>query len=151
MVNNMKIFRQSLLGVLAVGLVQWSSAVATEDPVLLLEKGWIRAMPPGMKMTAGFGRLRNLSDQALKIVGFSSPAFGEVSLHLSETIDGVSRMRGIPSLRIEAGASVELAPGGYHLMLMTPRESLEPDQPVTVVLTTADGDEFSFTVPVERR
>ena len=151
MVNKMKIFRQSLLGVLATGLLQSSTAVAAEDPVLLLEEGWIRAMPPGMNMTAGFGRLRNLSDRPLEILGFSSPAFGEVSLHLSETLDGVSRMREIPTLRIEAGASVELAPGGYHLMLMLPREALQPDQPVTVVLTTADGDAFSFTVPVERR
>jgi len=108
-------------------------------------------MPPGMKMTAGFGRLHNFSDQPLEIVGFSSPAFVEVSLHLSETVDGVSRMREIPSLRVEAGASVELAPGGYHLMLMMPRESIQPEQPVTVVLTTAEGDAFPFMLPVERR
>lgn len=147
----MQTFRRLLLGLLATGLVQWGAAVAVDIPALLLEEGWIRAMPPGMKMTAGFGRLVNPSDQLLEIVAFSSPEFGEVSLHLSETVDGVSRMRDIPLLRIEAGASVELAPGGYHLMLMMPRESFQPDQPVTVVLTTADGEAVSFTLPVERR
>ena len=147
----MQTFRQSLLGLLAIGLVQWSAAAAADDPALLLEEGWIRAMPPGMKMTAGFGRLVNPSDQPLEIVAFSSPAFGGVSLHRSETLDGVSRMREVPSLRIEAGEVVELAPGGYHLMLMMPRESFQPDQPVTVVLTTADGEEYSFALPLERR
>jgi copper(I)-binding protein len=60
-------------------------------------------------------------------------------------------MREIPSLRLEPGAAVELAPGGYHLMLTMPQESFRPDQPVTVVVTTAGGEAFSFTVPVERR
>lgn len=147
----MQTFRQSLLGLLAIGLIQWSADVSADDPALLLEAGWIRAMPPGMKMTAGFGRLVNPSDQPLEIVAFSSPAFGEVSLHRSETVDGVSRMREIPSLPIGAGEAVELAPGGYHLMLMMPRESFRPDQPVTVVLTTAGGGAFSFALPVERR
>ena len=147
----MQIFRQSLLGLLAAGLVQWGAAAAADDRALVLEEGWIRAMPPGMKMTAGFGRLLNPSDQPLEIVAFSSPVFGEVSLHRSETVDGVSRMREVPSLRIEAGEAVELAPGGYHLMLMMPRESFQPEQTVTVVLTTADGVAFSFAIPVERR
>ena len=133
-----------LAGVLAAG------AVLAADP-LAFDQAWIRAMPPGMKMTAGFGTLRNRGAEAVEIAAFSSPQFGDVSLHLSETVDGVSRMREIPSLRIEAGASVELAPGGYHLMLMMPLEPLQPDRPVTIFVTTAGGDEFSFAVPVERR
>jgi copper(I)-binding protein len=60
-------------------------------------------------------------------------------------------MREVPSLRVEAGASVELKPGGYHLMLMRPVAPLQAGQSVNLVMTAADGREFSFEVPVERR
>jgi copper(I)-binding protein len=60
-------------------------------------------------------------------------------------------MREVPALRIEAGAAVELAPGGLHLMLMRPSGPLSPKQAVSVRMTAADGREFQFEVPVERR
>jgi copper(I)-binding protein len=118
---------------------------------LSFDHAWIRALPPGMQMTAGFGVLQYRGAEPVELTAFSSPQFGDVSLHLTETTDGVNRMREIPSLRLEPGAAVELAPGGYHLMLTMPQESFRPDQPVTVVVTTAGGEAFSFTVPVERR
>ena len=55
------------------------------------------------------------------IVGASSPAFGEVSLHETRIVDGVSRMRALPELRIAPGDSAVLKPGGMHLMLMQPQ------------------------------
>jgi copper(I)-binding protein len=60
-------------------------------------------------------------------------------------------MREAPALSIPADGSVELAPGGYHLMLMMPVGPIEPGQTVTVEITSADGQVFSFQLPVERR
>lgn len=141
-----------LAGGLAAGLFCWgASGLAAAEPQLAFEAAWVRALPPGMHMTAGFGTIGNPGGEAIELTAFSSPQFGDVSLHLSETVDGVSRMREVPSLRVEAGASVELKPGGYHLMLMQPAAPLQDGQSVTVTMTTADGREFHFEVPVERR
>jgi hypothetical protein len=104
-----------------------------------------------MHMTAGFGKISNPGSEAIEITAFSSPQFTVVSLHRTETVDGVSRMRAVPSIRVEAGAAVELAPGGYHLMLMKPSAPVATGQAVTVRMTTADGRDFQFEVPVERR
>lgn len=127
------------------------SVLASEQQGLRFDGAWVRALPPGMKMTAGFGRLHNLADTPLELVGFSSPQFADVSLHRSETVDGVSRMREVPSLRIGPGETVELAPGGYHLMLMRPVADWSSEQPVVLQLQADDGSEFEFRVPVERR
>ena len=118
---------------------------------LAFDAAWIRAMPPGMGMTAGFGRLTNSGATALELVSFSSPMFGSVSLHRSERVDGVSRMREVASLRLEPGQSVELETGGYHLMLMSPQDGVDPGAQVPVEMAGAGGERFHFLLPVERR
>jgi len=124
---------------------------ATGETGLTFEEAWIRAVPPGMKMTAGFGKLGNPEAEAIELVAFASPSFGDVSLHRTELMDGMSRMREVPVLSIPAGESVELVPGGYHLMLMMPAEAIGPGQEVIVQVTVGDGRIFSFELPVERR
>ena len=134
-----------LLSLAAVGC---SPAGSTD---LAFEDAWVRPLPPGMKMTAAFGKIRNPSSEAVELVSFSSPVFGDVSLHRTELVDGVSKMREVPMLAIPAGETVELAPGGYHLMLMMPVTELNPEQPLLVLMTAADGSQFAFEIPFERR
>lgn len=121
------------------------------DDLLQFENAWIRALPPGMGMTAGFGIFRNFDAESIDLTEFFSPEFADVSLHRTEIVDGVSRMVEVPILHIDAGASVELAPGGYHLMLMKPAVPVAAGGAVTLVARTADGREYRFEVPVLRR
>lgn len=146
-----KLFKVTVLR-LAVGAISlWAQAASAGQQGLSFADAWIRAVPPGMGMTAGFGTLRNDGPADILLTAFSSPEFADVSLHRTEEVDGVSRMRSVPSLPVPAGAAVELAPGGYHLMLMKPLRPLDAGQPVTVRITAEDGRAFTFEVPVERR
>lgn len=106
-------------------------------------------MPPGSMMTAGFGQLINRSDSELRLSGYSSPQFADVSLHQTLTENGVSRMQAVEDLRLSAGEQMELAPGGYHLMLMRPLQ--EDFTTVQLQIDLADGQRFSFELAVERR
>ena len=128
-----------------------SCTPAPEGPELTFDAAWVRAAPPGHGMTAGFGTLTNHGPDAIELVGFGSPTWADVSLHRTELVDGVSRMREVESLTVPADGSVELAPGGYHLMLMMPAGPAVPGDKVTVTMTTADGRTFLHEVPVERR
>ena len=133
------------------GLLLSIGNVASAEQDLTFESAWIRAMPPGMKMTAGFGRLHNAGTQPIELTTFASPQFGNVSLHRTELVEGVSRMREITSLSIAAGQTVELAPGGYHLMLMMPVAPLAEGARATLDMSADDGRVFRFELPVERR
>lgn len=137
------------LGVVTLWVCTQPAAAGDQD--LEFADAWIRSVPPGMGMTAGFGIIRNSGAVDIEITAFSSREFGDVSLHRTERSDGMSRMREVPSLQVPAKSSVELAPGGYHLMLMTPRVTLQEGQPVAVEMTASDGRVFRFEVPVERR
>jgi copper(I)-binding protein len=141
--------RQKLL--LVAGLLLAACSPPAEDKILKFEDAWVRSTPPGAMMTAGFGRLTNHSDVLLEIIAFSSPAFGDVSLHRTVIENGVSEMREIPALSIPPGDSVELAPGGYHLMLMMPRQTSESLAHIKLQFESAAGQRFTFVVPVERR
>ena len=141
--------RRKLL--LVAGLLLAACSPPAEDKTLKFEDAWVRSTPPGAMMTAGFGRLANHSDVLLEIIAFSSPAFGDVSLHRTVIENGVSQMRQIPALSIPPGESVELAPGGYHLMLMMPRQASESLARIELQFESAAGQRFTFVVPVERR
>ncbi len=108
----------------------------------VIEDGWIRQPPAPRPMLAGFGRIANRCADAVAVVSARSPAFGEVSLHETRVVDGVSRMRGIARLPIEARGEALLQPGGLHLMLMQPVDALGDGAHVPLFLRLEDGREI---------
>lgn len=101
--------------------------------------GWVRLPPVAMPMMAGFGRISNDCDAPLTITGARSAAFGDVSIHETRIVDGVSRMRAVPALEVEAGGATTLQPGGLHLMLMQPVAGLERGGTVEVEFLLEGG------------
>jgi copper(I)-binding protein len=60
-------------------------------------------------------------------------------LHKSETVNGVDQMVHVDSVPVPAHQSVTFAPGGFHLMCMSPAASLKPGTTVPVTLSFKDG------------
>jgi copper(I)-binding protein len=104
-----------------------------------VKEGWVRLPPVSMPMMAGFGRIENPCAGPVTIVGASSPAFGDVSLHETRVVEGVSRMRHLPELRIAPEGAAILKPGGLHLMLMQPRAALKEGSKVVIEFALKDG------------
>ncbi len=142
------ILRMSVTGLILLLMAACKPAEIPTEPVF--EEAWIRQAPPGMKMTAGFGTLRNVTDQAIDIESFSSPILSSVSLHRTEVVDGVSSMHEVDVFSLAPGSSLVMEPGGYHLM-MSFRMQLSPARPVPLQVHTTDGRTFSFEMPVEQR
>jgi len=90
-------------------------------------------------MAAGYATIRNGCKVAVTVVAADSRAFDDVSLHESTRVDGVSRMRAVERLPIAAGATVELKPGGLHLMLMQSVDTLTAGMVLPLRLSLADG------------
>jgi copper(I)-binding protein len=117
-----------------------------------VKDGWIRLMPGGMAMQAGFGRIDNRCATSATIVSASSAAYGSVELHESKIVDGINRMRAVPELRIVPDSAVVLKPGGLHLMMMQPKASLKEGSRVAIEFKLKDGrtvlGEFEARKPV---
>lgn len=96
-------------------------------------------------MTGAFGMITNPTDSPVTIVSGSSPVAGMVELHEMAMVDGKMVMQqkegGFP---IAAGETIELKPGGNHIMLMDLKEPIEAGDMVSITLTTDTGVELSY-------
>lgn len=119
------------------------SVQATETSAadsLAVRDGWIRPAPPTAPVRAGYVVLENRGATEIAIDAVRSEAFGAIEIHEMHDVDGVMRMRRVPRLVVEAGASVELKPGGLHLMLFRPVTALESGTVATLVFSSDGAD-----------
>lgn len=116
-----------------------SAPVAARECRPQVLEGWVRMPPNRMPMMAGFGRIVNRCPTPATIVSARSPSFGSVELHETRVVDGVSRMRPVPQLRLAPDGAAVFKPGGMHLMLMRPGAALKPGSRIVVEFELAGG------------
>lgn len=73
------------------------------------------------------------------LVGASSPAFGQVSLHRSLDEGGRMQMKPVERITIAAHSTLDFEASGYHMMLMQASRPLKPADQVPITLHFADG------------
>lgn len=122
--------------------------VQTADTVQIASP-WVRATAPNAPAAGGFLILHNTGDTADRLLSASTDAAGEVQIHEAGMDGGVMRMRELADgLEIPAGETVELEPGGYHLMLMAPPAPLVAGDTVQMQLVFERAGTVDVTFPV---
>jgi copper(I)-binding protein len=128
-------------------------ALAQKAMQIQVEGAWLRATVAGQQGTGGFMKLR--AGVPVRLVGVSSPVAGVAELHEMKLEDGVMRMRPLAGLDIPAGTTVELKPGGNHLMLMDLKQPLARGTTVPLTLhlrnTAGELSKLQLSVPVSDR
>ena len=99
-----------------------------------VEKPWARATAPGASVAGGYMLIRNQGAAGDRLVGASSPASAKVELHVHINDNGVMRMREVPGYDVPAKGSVELKPGGAHLMFMNIKRPFKEGEKLPVKL-----------------
>ncbi|MGJ7510455.1 copper chaperone PCu(A)C [Variovorax sp. GT1P44] len=111
---------------------------------------WIRASVPGQSGTGAFMKLS--APSGARLVGASTPAAGVAEVHEMKMEGDTMRMRAAGALDLPARQTVELKPGGYHLMLMDLKKALVKDStvPLTLLFEDAKGQKSTkeLEVPV---
>lgn len=113
------------------------------------EQPWVRAVPEGARMSAGYVAIQNTGTKEDSIVAVSSDSFSSVELHESRTVDGRSTMRKIDRLDLPGGRSVTLEPGGYHLMLFGAEAGIAEGDTVEITITFEKAGDV--TIPFTAR
>ena len=78
----------------------------------------VRVSAPGQSMSSSYFQIQNKGSSADKLVGVTFSRAKEVQLHEMKMDMDRMMMRQINAIEIPANGSVELKPGGYHLMIM---------------------------------
>lgn len=114
-------------------------------------KGAYQPERPGfMSMHAGYLNIENRVDEDIYIVGVTSPDYQSVSIHRSFQIGGVYKMENVSSLKIPAGQTVSLEPGGLHLMLHGPLVQRMAGDVTKMMFELCEGQLVPFTLTVKK-
>lgn len=104
-----------------------------------IEHPWARATADGTDNGAVYMVLNNEGKSGDRLLSASSPAAAKVELHAHIDDNGVMRMREIDAIDLGPDATVKLAPGGLHVMLLGLKEPLKKGKafPLTLVFEKA--------------
>lgn len=117
---------------------------------LEIADAFTRATAEGAKVGAGYLTIRNTGTAADTLLSVDTPVAARGEIHdMSMTDEGVMQMRRLADgIEIPAGGSVELKPGGKHLMLMDLKEPLKAGTTVTLKLIFKSGATGEVQLPV---
>ena len=113
-----------------------------------IEQPWSRAMPPSAHTGAVFVSIYN-QGQADQLVAAYSPIAETTELHDHIHQDGLMKMVKVPAMEVPAGGSLELKPGGYHIMLIGLKQSLVAGEHFPVRLDFAKAGSIELQVEVK--
>lgn len=101
------------LATFTVPLLAHGSAIGK----IKIDHPWTRETAATQTVGGGFLTIRNNGKTADRLVSATSPLATEVQIHTMRMDGGVMRMRQLKDgIAIPAGQSIELKPGGLHLM-----------------------------------
>ncbi len=132
-------------------LVAASLMAAAAHAEVTVKDAWVRATVPQQKATGAFMQLSAPKDT--KLVSASSPITPIVEVHEMAMQDNVMKMRQVPAVELPAGRTVELKPGGYHVMLMDLKQQVKEGDtvPLTLVFEGKDGKRETQEVKAQVR
>jgi periplasmic copper chaperone A len=110
---------------------------------------WTRQPPDGARVAGGYMRITNTGTTADRLVGGRSAFAKRVEVHEMAMANGVMRMRELDKgLEIKPGETVELKPGGVHIMFMDMTSAPTAGTPakVTLVFEKAGAVEVELAV-----
>ncbi len=144
---NIKAF---LLGAAALGLVAGDAQAgdATSGDIAI-KAAWARASAGAAANGAAFMSVVNGGAAADAIVAASAPVAKKAELHTHKMDGEVMRMRQVESIPLPAGETVELKPGGLHVMFMGLNEPLKEGASFPLTLTFAKAGEVTVQVDVK--
>jgi copper(I)-binding protein len=126
---------------------------AASEPVragdLVIEGAWTREPPPGAPVAGGYMTIINNGSEDDVLLRGSAPFAESFEVHEMSVVDGMMRMNEVAGgLRIPAGGSVALEPGGYHVMFTGLTDAPDEGETVDVTLTFERAGEVTVTMPV---
>lgn len=127
-------------------------AAEADEQSIVIERAWTRAMPSGSDVGAGYVVIRNAGDVPDRLLSATSPQAQRTEIHETTMEDEVMRMRPVSEpLVIEPGETVEMRPGGLHIMFLDVAEPFAEGDEVAANLVFEHDGERTVTLEVEGR
>lgn len=128
-----------------------SAPFAAQAELKILDP-WIPEAPPNAQAMAAFMVIENDEDKEVRIVNAHAPGFNVIELHKSVEENGMHKMLKQDALVVPAMGSLELRPGGYHVMLIGVQDPRpKAGDVIPVRLDLEGGKSIAVQAPVKKR
>lgn len=115
-----------------------------------IDHPWTRATPKGATVAGGYLKITNKGTQPDTLTGGTAEGAGRIEIHEMKMEGGIMKMRPVSGgLAVKPGETVELKPGGYHLMLMDLKGQLQQGKTVKGSLTFEKAGKVDIEYMVE--
>ena len=125
------------------------AAAGSKTGDISIEAPWSRATPGGAKVGAGYLTIKNGGAAPDRLVSATADIAERTEIHEMSMSDGMMKMRQVTDgVAVPAGASIALAPNGYHLMLLGLKKPLTEGGTFTGTLTFEKAGAIEVTFEV---
>jgi len=123
------------------------STSSMADP-LSFTQAWVRATPPGASTAAAYLEIHNTgsSDRLLSLHWQGS---GQLEIHTVEHQDGMMRMIQLDTLAVPASHTIQLQPGGKHIMFVDIGCAFVEGNTVELTLVFENAGERTISLPIK--
>lgn len=119
---------------------------------LTLSNIWLRFTPPGAKVGAGYLTITNNGTKTDRLIAVKSTIAKKNEIHEMAMDKDIMIMRPVADgITIEPGQSVDLKPGGFHLMLMGLTEPLAEGDIHKLTLVFEIAGDIEIEMPVLKK
>lgn len=125
-----------------------ASAAAPASTGITITDAKARATPDGAAVAGGYLTITNGGQDADRLVSASSPRAPKMELHEMAMDGNMMTMRAVPGIDVPAGGTVELKPGGLHLMFMDIPAPFKAGETVPVTLNFEKAGAVETTLVV---
>jgi copper(I)-binding protein len=144
--------RIRLCVIAALWFVGCGGAFAADYTVgaLKVAQPWVRETPKGAKVGGGYMTITNTGSTPDRLVGGATPAAGRFEIHVMSMDGGVMKMRQMDNgIEIKPGETVELKPGGLHVMMMDLKQPFAKGGEITGTLKFEKAGSLDVVFPVQ--
>jgi copper(I)-binding protein len=118
-------------------------------PDIEVANGWTREVARGRDMAAVYLAITNRGEGEDRLLDVRSTAAGAATLHDSSSVGGIARMRPIEGgIALPPKSTVDLKPGGTHIMLTGLKRGLSAGQSVELDLRFTRSGRRSIAIRV---
>jgi len=112
---------------------------------ITVQDAYVRAVPPNLPNSASFMKIVNSGNKTVFLLSANSNIAKNVELHEHVMSNGMMKMQQVKNIKIPAKSTVELKPGGLHVMLLGLNKKLKPHDKVDAI-TLNFSDKTSLTL-----
>lgn len=139
-----------LLLLASLGALQaQAQAVLYEAGSLQVSQARSPPTPPAAHVGAVYLSITNRGAKPDDLLAVSSPIAANVEIHRSTMVQGVMQMRPVAALECPPGVTVNIEPGGLHIMLLGLTQSLVAGSTFPLTLKFRDAGMLVVQVPVK--